>query len=95
MAAAGALAAGFQFTNLSRLPQCGHLLLPRSDQSPLRADARLRILDEIAYGGDEGCSALGPVSEPTWTGQVVTSVRVPNFNPLCSAAPMEVGWLVT
>ena len=57
-------AAGFQFTNLSHLPQGGHLLLLRSDQSSLRADARRHIPDYFAYGADEGYSALGPVSEP-------------------------------
>jgi hypothetical protein len=38
-------------------------LLLRSDQSPLRADARLHIPHYFAYGADEGDSALGPVSE--------------------------------
>ena len=54
--------------NLSHLPQSGHPLRLRSDQSPLqpplRADARLRTPDYFAYGADEGYSALGPVSEP-------------------------------
>ena len=58
---AGALAASFKFTNLSHPP---HLLLLRSDQAPLRADARPRIPDYFAYGAAEGYSALEPVSEP-------------------------------
>ena len=78
-------AAGFQFTNLSHLPQGGHPLLLRSDQSSLRADARRRIPDyfltaqtKVIVHSDQFRSPLRPKAVPLWT----VNVRVRSASKL-------------